>query len=125
VTERLREVRRLAIADEAGYVAYGDSRLLGQKLRPRSHPPVEEILLEALLSELCICALYLSRRARQRSRDHRERKPAAVVTRHDHAREQIQPAARPAGVGVHTHFSDPLAQRGTPRGASRAAVQPA
>jgi hypothetical protein len=61
MTERPREVRRLAIANETGDLAHGDSRLLGQKLRPRSHPPAAEILLEALLAELLVCALDLSR----------------------------------------------------------------
>jgi hypothetical protein len=80
-----REVRRVAVADEPRDVAHRDRRLLGEQLRRGRHSPRVQVLVKAQVSELRIRALDLARRARHRARDLRERQPAAVVTRDDHA----------------------------------------
>jgi hypothetical protein len=88
-----REVRRLAIADQPRHVAHRDRRLLGQQLRRDRHAPRQQVLAEARLAELPVCALQLSRRARHgaRHRVQRER-PAVVALDHD-PRQQVQPAS--------------------------------
>ena len=62
--ERAREVRRLAVADQARDIAHRDRPLLDQQLGRGGHPPREQILLEGHLAELRIGALQLPRRAR-------------------------------------------------------------
>jgi len=70
-----REVRRLAIADQPRHVAHRDRRLLGEQLRRHRHAPRQQVLAEARLAELPVCALQLARRARHgaRHRVQRER----------------------------------------------------
>src|SRR5437899_9154751 len=63
--EGAREVRRLPVAHQARHVRDGDRRLLDQKRRRGRHPPREQVLVEALLAELRVGALELSRRAGQ------------------------------------------------------------
>ena len=96
-SERAREVRRLAVADQAGDVAHRDRPLLDQQLGRRRHPPGEQILLEGDLPELRIRALQLTGRAGQSAGHHGKRQLPAIVARDNHAREQVQPAARASG----------------------------
>jgi hypothetical protein len=113
--KRPREVRRMAIADELGYVAYRERRLLGQQLGGRLHAPGEQILVKARLAELCVGTLDLARRACHRTGDRREGQPAPVVARHDHAREQIQLSAGLERPRLHALHSDAARRGGTRR----------
>jgi hypothetical protein len=88
-----REVRRPAVADQPRHVAHRDRRLLGQELRRDRHAPRQQVLAEARLAELPVRALQLARRARHGARHHAQRERPAVVARHDHPRQQIQPAS--------------------------------
>ncbi|HST33139.1 MAG TPA: hypothetical protein VLJ80_06420 [Solirubrobacteraceae bacterium] len=88
-----REVWRLAVANQPRHVAHLDRRLLGQELRRDRHAPRQQLLVEARLTELRVCALQLARRARHRPRHHLQRERPAVVARHDHPRQQVQPAS--------------------------------
>jgi hypothetical protein len=117
--KRAREVRRLAIADEPCNVAHGDRRLLGQQARRGGHAPRPQVLLKADLAELRIGPLHLTRRARHRRGDGGERQPPTIVARHDHAREQVQPAAAGDRLRVHTTGSDRTARTGRRDGAGR------
>jgi hypothetical protein len=56
--KRAREVRGVAVADQAPDVADRDRALLGEQLRGDRHPPCEQVLVEAV-AELRICALQL------------------------------------------------------------------
>src|ERR1700731_2364053 len=67
--ERAREVRSLAVADQARDVRNGDRRLLDQQLGRRRHAAREKILAEADLAELLIRALQLTGRAGKGPRD--------------------------------------------------------
>jgi hypothetical protein len=88
-----REVRRLAVADQPRHVAHRDRRLLGQQLSRDRHAPRHQILVETRLAELRICALQLARRARHGAGHRVERQGPAIVPRHDHPRQQVQPAS--------------------------------
>jgi hypothetical protein len=88
-----REVRRLAVADEPRHVAHRDRRLLGQQPRRDRHAPRHQVLVEARLAELRVCPLQLARRARHGSRHRVQRERLAVVPRHDHPCQQVQPAS--------------------------------
>jgi hypothetical protein len=91
--EDAREVRRLAVAHQPRHVAHLDRRLLGQELRRDRHAPRQQLLAEARLAELRVCALQLTRRARHGPRHHLQRERPAVVTLNYDPREQIQPAS--------------------------------
>jgi hypothetical protein len=56
-----REVRRRAVAHQPRHVAHRDRRLLGQQLRRDRHAPCHQVLVEARLAELRVCALQLAR----------------------------------------------------------------
>jgi hypothetical protein len=88
-----REVRRRAVAHQPRHVAHGDRRLLGQELRRDRHAPRQQVLLEARLAELRVCALQLARRARHRPRHDVQRQRPAVVALDHHPRQQVQPAS--------------------------------
>jgi hypothetical protein len=88
-----REVRRLAVADQPRHVAHRDRRLLSEQLRGDRHAPRQQVLAKARLAELPISALQLARRARHRARHRVQRQRLAVVARHDHPRQQVQPAS--------------------------------
>jgi hypothetical protein len=106
-TKGAREVRRLAVADELRDVVHGDRRLLGQQLRRGGHAPREQILVKAHLAELRVRALHLTRRARHRRGDRSKRQAAAVVARHDDAREQVHALSAGERLRLHTSYSDP------------------
>jgi hypothetical protein len=91
--ERAREVRRLAVANQARHVAHRDRGLIREQLRRDRHAPREQVLLEARVAELRVGALQLPWRARHRARDHRQRQRPAVMARDDHARQQVEPAS--------------------------------
>jgi len=101
------EVRGLAVADEPRHLAHRDRRLLGQQLRGDRHPPPQQVLLKARVTELGIGALQLARRARHGARHAAQRQPLAVVTGDDHPRQQVQPASVCQRVGAHALCSDP------------------
>jgi hypothetical protein len=88
-----REVRRLTVAHQPRHVAHLDRRLLGQQLRRDRHTPRQQVLVKARLAELRIRALQLARRARHGSRHQLQRERPAIVARHDHPRQQVQPAS--------------------------------
>ncbi len=104
--KRAREVRSLAVAHEARHVLHRDRALLDQQLRPHLHATSQQILAEGHLPELRIRALELARRARERTRDHRQGELEAVVTRDHHPREQVQPPSARHRLGAHTCHSD-------------------
>jgi hypothetical protein len=83
--EGKREVRGLAIADDLRDRRDRDRRLLDQQLRRRSQSPSAQILVEARVAELGVCALHLARGARHGRRDLRERQTPPVVARDDDA----------------------------------------
>jgi hypothetical protein len=88
-----REVRRLAVAHQPRHVAHLDRRLLGQQLRRDRHAPRQQLVVEARIAELRVCALQLARRARHGARHHLQReRPAVVALNHD-PRQQVQPAS--------------------------------
>jgi hypothetical protein len=88
-----REVRRLAVAHQPRHVAHRDRRLLGQELRRDRHAPRHQVLVEARLAELRVCALQLARRTRHGARHHAQRqRPPVVALDHD-PRQQVQPAS--------------------------------
>jgi hypothetical protein len=103
--KRAREVRA-RVAHQPPHVADRDRPLLAQQLRGDRHPPRVQVLVEGV-AELRVRALQLPGRGRQRPRDRRERQRAAIVTRDDHPRQQIQPAAFAERIGVHTPPTDP------------------
>jgi hypothetical protein len=96
----------LAKADQPGDVAYGDRRLLDQKLRRHFEATCEQILAEGSLAELSVCARQLARRARQGPRDLIERQRTPVVTCDNDARQQVQAAALLDRGGTHGPLSD-------------------
>jgi hypothetical protein len=114
--KRPREVRRLAVAHEPRHVAHRDRRLLREQLRRDRHAPRRQVLAEARLPELRVCALQPARRARHRARDRAQRqRPAVVALDHD-AREQVEPSPRVDRRTAHTFDSDgarPPGTRGT------------
>ncbi len=100
--ERPGEVRRLAVADEPRDGADRDRRLLGEQLRRRAHPPLEQVLVKAQLAELRIDALNLPRRARHSAGDVGERQLATVVARDDEPREQVDTSSGGERLRMHT-----------------------
>jgi hypothetical protein len=106
-TKCARELGSLPVADEARDMVHRDRRLLDQQLGGRGHAPRKEILLEGVLTKPRVRTLQLTRRARQRRGHLGERQLAAVVTRDDNPRQQVQPAMRGERLGMHTPSSDP------------------
>jgi hypothetical protein len=88
-----REVRRLAVTDQPRHVTHRDRRLLGQELRRDRHAPRQQVLAKARLAELPVSALQLARRARYGTRHRVQRERLAIVARHDHPCQQVQPAS--------------------------------
>jgi hypothetical protein len=90
------------VAHQPAHVGHSDRALLDEKVRRDAHPPREQILTEARVTELGVGALQRSRRARQGLRHLGEGELAAVVARDDHTRQQIQPVTCRGGVVAHT-----------------------
>ncbi len=61
LAERLREMRRLAKADQSGNVTHGDRRLLDQQLCGDVQTAREQVLAEGALAELRVGARHLTR----------------------------------------------------------------
>jgi len=104
--KRAREVRRLAVADQPRDVRDRQRGLLEQQPRSHRHAPRAQVLVERRLAKLRIRPLQLPRRARQRASHDRQGQLTAVVTRHDHARQQIQAPALDERVGTHAPLTD-------------------
>jgi hypothetical protein len=116
LAEHAREIRCLAVADEARDIAHRDRRLLGQELRCNRQPPREQVLLKCRVV-LRIRPLDLSLRARHGAGHLRERQTLAVVARDDDAREQVEPSAGLERALLHVPVSDvlrPPGQRARP-----------